>query len=207
MLAVLYLHKKSRQALLLYVRSTALVDVRTSMSHQRSSLTDAVLGLVDPTPRGKERQVAPSLASFRASAVANNTNRSSLRLCYVSATTFRALPSGRDRFTALSASTCPCDAIATNRGYPSPWFDLLLVIKALSPYPAATPANSNLSLTYILSGDLSSHFNTIPPTFARPRPAASLFRPYTNHPFTTRYFVCKRNWTCTDHISRIATAR
>lgn len=112
---------------------------------RRSSLTDAGLGLVGPTPRGKERQVAPSLASFRASAVANNTNRSS-RLCYVSATTFRALPSGRDRFTALSASTCPCDAIATNRGYPSPWFDLLLVIKALSPYPAATPANSNLSL-------------------------------------------------------------
>ena len=139
------LHEKSRQALLLYVRSTALVDVRTSMSHQRSSLTDAGLGLVGPTPRGKERQVAPSLASFRASAVANNTNRSS-RLCYVSATTFRALPSGRDRFTALSAFTCPCDAIATNRGYPSPWFDLLLVIKALSPYPAAPPANSNLSL-------------------------------------------------------------
>jgi hypothetical protein len=73
-------------------------------------------------------------------------NRSSPRLCQIFATTYRALPSDRDRFTAPSAFTCPCDAIATNRGYPSPWFDLLLAIKALSPYPAAPPANSNLSL-------------------------------------------------------------
>jgi hypothetical protein len=85
--------------------SVALVDVL--MSHQRSSLMDAGLGLVGPTPRGMERQVAPSLASFRASAVANNTN-----------------PTGRRRDSAKSSPQpiAPCRATATAslRRQPSP---------------------------------------------------------------------------------------
>lgn len=110
-------------------------------------------GLVDPPPRGKERQVAPSLTShLRASAIANTPTRTGRRRDSnkTSPRKYCALPSVRDRFIAPSASTRLCDAIASNQEYTSPCFDLLLAIKGLSRYPDPSRQPEPLALPAFL---------------------------------------------------------